>query len=143
MGRENRSLIARVAGLDQQLVGQPLEMFGGNRVEPFERDVLHDHRLPFGDLDRDVDLGLVRIQSGVDADDFGIGVAAVGVIRLDALDVAVELCAIEVVPARPREEPILTRGDDALELLGFDRLDAAERDRRDLHVAGLAARRHR
>ena len=62
------------------------------RVDPLERDVLDDDRLPFCDLDGDGDLVLVRVQLDIDADDLGIRISAIGVGRLDPLDVAVELC---------------------------------------------------
>ena len=52
------------------------------------------------------------VQLHVDADDLGVGIAAIGVVRLDAPDVAVELQAIEEMLARPWKNPALARGDD-------------------------------
>ncbi len=82
-------------------------MIGGNAVEPLERDVLDDDRLAFGNLDGDVDLVLVRVQLHIDADDLGVRITPIGVVGLDPLDVAVELFAVEKMPARPWKKPVL------------------------------------
>ena len=82
-------------------------MVGRNAVEAVEDDLLDDRRLAFVDFNGDGDLVLRVVQLDVDADDFGRGIAAIGVEGLDALDVAIELCAIEKPFARPRQKPAL------------------------------------
>jgi hypothetical protein len=140
--RENQRLIPRLAGRLGQPSSKQLEVIGGQRVEAFERNALDEHRRAFVDPDRYRDLVLRVVQLGVDGDDPGLGVAAIGIERLDAADVAIELGPIEEALARPRQDTALARGDDRLQRPVADGGVAFEIDRRHLHVAGLAARRN-
>ena len=115
--REDEPLIARLACRDRQPRLEPLEMVGGNAVEPVEDDLLDDRRLTFVDFNGDGDLVLRVVQLDVDADDFRPRIAAIGVERLDALDVAIELWAIEKPLARPWQESALARRENPLQLV--------------------------
>ena len=123
--REDEPLIARLARRDRQPCLEALEMVGGNAVEPVEDDLLDDRRLAFVDLNGDGDLVLRVVQLDIDADDLRSGIAAIGVERLDALDVAIELRAIEKLLARPRQESALARGENGLQLAGRHGVGAA------------------
>ncbi len=139
--REDEPLVARRARRDRKPRLQPLDMLGRYAVEPVEDDLLHDRGLAFVDLNRDCDFVVRVVQLDVDADDFRPRISAIGIKRLDALHVAIELGAIEKALARPRQEAVLARRENRFQLAGRHRARAAERDRRHLHVTGLAARR--
>ena len=84
-------------------------------------------------------LSFCVVELHVDVDDLRLGIAPVGVVRLDALDVAIELWAIEKSLARPWQKAALPRRENRLQLVRLDGARAAELDGRHLDVAGLPA----
>ena len=73
-------------------------------VEAGQIDPGDERRLPFRDLDDDVDLVLLVIQLDVEGADARVGKAAIAVERLDAFEVGFERAAIEiglVAPGQP------------------------------------------
>ena len=95
-------------------------MIRGNGVEPLERDALDDDRLAFGDLYGDGDFVLRVVELHVDVDDLRLGITPISVVRLDALDVAIELRAIEESLARPWQKAAFPRRENRLQLLRLD-----------------------
>ena len=141
--RENEPLVARLPCGDRKPRLKTLEMIRRNFTEPVEDDVFDDRRLAFVDVNGDGDLVLGVVQRDVDADHFRSWIAAIRVERLDSLDVAIELRAIEKALARPWQESALLRGEDPLQLIRLHGVRAFELDRRHLHVARFATRRPR
>ena len=115
-------------------------MIRGNGAEPVEGDALDEDRLAFGDLYGDRDFVLCVVELHVDVDDFRLRITTISVVRLDALDVAIELRAIEESLARPWQKAAFLRRENRFQLLRLDGVRAAEIDGRHLDVARLAAR---
>ena len=58
--RLQQRAIERLARLERQPAFERGAMIGRQRLESVELDALDDDRLPFGDVQRDVDRGLIR-----------------------------------------------------------------------------------
>ena len=73
-----------------------------HHVESDEVDGRNPHRVALLDGHGDVDLILLVVQLDVEANDARVRIAAIGIERLDALQIRVEAGAVEVVLPSPR-----------------------------------------
>ena len=83
--------------------------------KPAKSIALTSDRLAFGDRHGEIDLVLLVVQLDVEAGDARVGKAAIGVERLDALEVGVEPRAIEEVLLAPGNFRALAGGERVLQ----------------------------
>ena len=112
-----------------------------NGVESRKVDRLDEHRRAFGDRHREIDLVLLVVELDVEAGDPRVGIAAVGVERLNPLQVRVEARPVEEVFLAPGNFRALAGRERVLQATFVDRLDAFEREAVNLDGASLLAAR--
>ena len=88
--RHDELTIARLAWLERGPFFQIVEVSGRNDVESDEVNRGQFHWLAFDDRHRDVDGILLVVELDVEGGDARIGIASVGIKRLDALEICVE-----------------------------------------------------
>ena len=118
--------VARLSNLERHLVLQRVQMVGRNHVEPDEGDGGNPDGFAFGDRDGDVDRVLFVVQLDVETGHARIGIPAVGVERLDPLQVRVEASPVEVRLSAPGQLGALARGERVAQARRVDRLHADE-----------------
>ena len=126
MGRDHELTVARLADLERDFLLEICEVRGGDDVKARKIDRGDLHRLAFDDRQRDVDGVLLVVQLDVESGDARIRKAAVGVERLNALQVGIEPRAIEIVFPAPRQLRAFARRERRLEPRIIDCLDALE-----------------
>src|SRR5262249_6338794 len=129
--------------LQRNTVLERLTMILRQRIDPFEHDAFGSDRLPFIDLHDDVDGILILAQLDVERRDTRIGKAPILIERDAALVVGFDLRAFEVVVVARRQLRARGSGDDTLELLVVNRVDAVQFEPVDLYASLLFASRWR
>ena len=101
VGAHHQLPVARPAGLDRHARLEIVQVPGRNDVEADKVDRRHLDRIAFGDLDGEIDLGLIGTEFDIEAGHSRVGIAAIGVERFDALEVGVEPRPVEVSLTSP------------------------------------------
>src|SRR5262245_55050190 len=129
---DDERAVARLAGLDRKPRLETVQAIGGNVFEPGEVDRGDENRIAFRDADGDRDLVLRVVELYVEPGDARVRIAAIGVERLDPLQVGIESSAVEVVLAAPGKLRALACRERAAQARLFNGLDAAELEFLDL-----------
>jgi hypothetical protein len=101
-------------------------------VEACELDAIDQQRLALVHRDRQGDRVLLFVQLRVERGDFGVGIAAVRIVRLDAAKVGVEHGPIEVAFAAPGNPTAGVRAQHRGHLRGAECLGALNLEAGDL-----------
>jgi hypothetical protein len=139
--RDDQLPVARRADLERNFLHQGGKVVGWDHVESHEVEGRNLHRCAFLDGHGDVDLILLAVQLDVEADDARVRIAAIGIERLDALQVRIEAGAVEVVLPSPRNNGALPCSKGVLEFSFVDLLDAFEGQTMDRDRAFFLASR--
>ena len=142
-GRDLRPVHQR-SGLERQPAAQRLEGPRPQHVEAFEPDALDEPRFAFVDRNGDADRVLGVAQLCFERGDLRVGVSAILVVQLDAAEIGVEHCAVEIALAAPGYPAARLGAQHRLDapgpkLVGTFNLEAGDLDPR-CRRAGNAAR---
>ena len=124
--RDDQLPIARPADFQRHALLQVVQMTGRNAVEADEFDGRHPNRLALRNRDRHIDGVLLVVQLDVESGDPRVGIAAIGVKRLDALEIGVEAGPVEIRLPAPRQLRALPRGQHAFQPRLIHRLHPLE-----------------
>src|SRR5471032_367776 len=108
-------------------------------VESGEVNRLHEHRLAFRDRDGEIDFVLLVVELHVEAGDPRVGKSAVGVERLNALQVRVEARTVEEILLAPGDFRALAGRQRIFQTAYVNRLDAVEGEATNLDGPPLLA----
>ncbi len=139
-GAHDQLPVARLSDHQRHPLLEIVEMRRWNVLEAGKVDRLDEHRLALGDRDGEIDFVLFVVQLDVETGDARIGEPAIGVERLDALEIGVEPRSIEVRLLAPGDFRALAGGERVLQAVFVDALDALEREAVNLDGSPLFAR---